>query len=69
MGLIAVTHLGLAAFIKMNGAKLNRVEAKAFLFDSDKSVNEWRVEYHNSCCMRHDSLVCELRHHLKSLPA
>lgn len=62
---IAVNQLGLAAFIKMCGAKLVEVEAKTFVFDSDKSVSEWRVEYNNSCCMKHDTLVCELRHHLK----
>ena len=63
---IAVNQLGLAAYIKMHGATLESVEGKTFLFESDKSVGDWRVSYNNSCCMRHDALVCELRHHLKA---
>lgn len=69
MAEIAVKHLGLAAFVKMNDVPLVRVEDKVFFFDSEKSVREWRISYNNSCCMRHDALVCELRHHLKSLPS
>lgn len=65
MGTIAVTHLGLAAYIKMKGATLLRVVGREFTFSSDKSLDDWRVEYNNSCCMRHDSIVCELRHFLK----
>lgn len=63
---IAVNQLGLAAYIKMNGATLESVEGKTFLFESEKSVGEWRVAYNNSCCMRHDALVCELRFFLKA---
>jgi hypothetical protein len=62
---IAVNQLGLAAYIKMNGATLLSVEGKTFAFESEKTAAQWRVEYNNSCCMRHDALVCELRHHLK----
>ncbi len=63
--LIAVNQLGLAAYIKMKGAKLTGVVGKTFTFESDKSVSEWRVEYNNSCCMQHDVWVCELRNHLR----
>lgn len=63
---IQVTQLGLAAFIKMRGAKLLRCENKVFHFESDKTASEWRTEYSNSESMQHDSLVCELRNHLKS---
>lgn len=62
---IAVTHLGLAAYIKMKGESLTKVEGKTFYFESEKAVGQWRVEYNNSCCMKHDTMVCELRHHLK----
>lgn len=65
MSTIVVSHLGLAAYIQMCGAKLISVQDKKFTFESDKTVMEWRVEYNNSCCMRHDTMVCELRHHLK----
>lgn len=63
---ISINQLGLAAYIKMSGALLKTVEGKTFIFESDKSVSDWRVEYNNSCCMKHDTLVCELRHHLKT---
>lgn len=63
---ISVKHLGLAAYIRMQGAPLVRVVDKEFIFDSDKAVGDWRVEYNNSCCMKHDTFVCELRHHLKA---
>lgn len=63
---IGVAHLGLAAYIKMRGGHLVKVEEKRFFFESDKTVTQWRVEYNNSCCMEHDTMVCELRHHLKS---
>lgn len=66
--IIRVRHLGLAAFIRMKGFDLMKVESKEFTFESDKSIQEWRVEYNNSCCMLHDAVVCELRHHLKSSP-
>lgn len=63
---LAVKHLGLAAFIRMNEACLVEVQDRVFIFDTNITLEEWRVRYNNSCCMRHDSLVCELRHHLKS---
>lgn len=65
MATINVKHLGLAAYIKMKGVSLLRVEGREFVFDSPKTVQEWRVDYNNSCCMKHDALVCELRHHLQ----
>jgi len=66
MNKVVVSHLGLAAFIKMHGTTLVTVEEKKFIFESEKSLGDWRVEYNNSCCMRHDTLVCELRHFLKA---
>lgn len=62
---ISINHLGLAAYVMMKGAKLIGVEGKTFVFESVKTVRDWRVEYNNSCCMKHDTYVCELRHHLK----
>lgn len=63
---IQVRHLGLAAFVAMKGETLLRVENRLFIFQSEKSETEWRVEYNNSDCLKHDTLVCELRHHLKA---
>lgn len=65
---IQVKQLGLAAYIKMNGVPLVGVEDRIFIFDSDLTLEEWRVKYDNSCCMEHDTLVCELRHFLKRTP-
>lgn len=65
MATIEVSHLGLAAYIKMHDAKLINVENRVFIFESDRTLNDWRVEYNNSCCMRHDTLVCEMRHFIK----
>lgn len=62
MAVIRVRQLGLAAFIRMNGAELVKVENKEFHLDTDKSLDQWRLDYNNSCCMKHDALVCELRH-------
>lgn len=59
--IIEVTHLGLAAYIKMSQAQLVRVEGKSFFFETNRSLNDWRVAYNNSCCIRHDAVVCELR--------
>jgi len=62
---VLINQLGLAAYVKMGGAELLMVEGKTFHFESPLSLAEWRVKYNNSCCMRHDALVCELRRHLK----
>lgn len=62
---IQVKHLGLAAFICMHGESLLRYENRMFIFASTRTETEWRVEYNNSDCLKHDTLVCELRHHLK----
>lgn len=62
---VTVKHLGLAAYMKMQGATLVSVANRQFIFDTTQTVAEWRVAYNNSCCMRHDSLVCEMRHFLK----
>lgn len=63
---IAVNQLGLAAYIRMGGAELVAVEGKTFIFESDRNVSDWRIAYNNSCCMKHDTLVCEMRHHLRA---
>ena len=62
---VRVRQLGLAAYIKMSEAKLVRIDERFFVFETDVSLDEWRVRYHNSCCMKHDSLVCEMRNFLK----
>jgi hypothetical protein len=63
---VAVNQLGLAAYIKLNGAELIEVVGKTFVFETTKPLTEWRVQYSNSCCMKHDALVCELRPFLQA---
>lgn len=63
--LIQIPQLGLAAYLRMKGAVLVKVENKIFHFESDKTVNEWRAEYSNSESMQHDALVCDLRQFLR----
>ena len=65
MELLRVKQLGLAAYIKMHGVDLIGVEERTFIFNSTKTIDDWRTAYANSCCIRHDSLVCELRHFIK----
>jgi hypothetical protein len=62
---IRVRQLGLAAFIKMNGAALKGIEEKEFLLETEIPLDKWRLDYNNSCCIKHDALVCELRHFLR----
>lgn len=58
---IAVRHLGLAAYVKIHGGVLTDVQGKDFIFESEKPLLEWRIAYNNSCCMKHDAAVCDLR--------
>ena len=64
--IIQVNALGLAAYIKMRGDKLLKVEKKVFHFESERNSADWRLEYSNSECQRHDALVCELREHIRN---
>lgn len=32
-----------------------------FIFDSDRSEQDWKLEYMNSCCCKHDAEVMNLR--------
>lgn len=44
MAEIAVKHLGLAAFVKMNDVPLVRVEDRVFIFESDRTAQAWRYD-------------------------
>ncbi len=65
MNVIQIPQLGLAAYVRMKGDKLLKVENKVFYFESEKTTAEWRAEYANSESMRHDALVCDLRQFLR----
>lgn len=54
--------LGLAAFIKMKGFKLLGCEGRVYIFDCSASeYKDLALEYANSCCRQHDSIVMNLR--------
>ena len=55
--------LGLAAYMKMHGVKLVSTANRTYSFEGDggKTVDDWAVEYSNSCCHRHDTELVGLR--------
>lgn len=59
--IIKVRALHLAAYIKANGAKLLGVESGQYIFESDRSVTEWRILHSDSCCRRVDRELLDLR--------
>lgn len=63
--MLKVKQLGLAAYIKQHGIELLEVSDGYFIFNTTATLNEWRTKYANSCCSKHDSMVCELRQFIK----
>lgn len=63
--IVETRKLGLAAYIKMQGASLESVQSDSntFAFEdgSGKDVKAWELEYMNSCCHRHDTELVNLR--------
>ena len=57
--------LALAAYMKMHGVPLASVSSRTFEFESkegdEKTIDDWAVEYSNSCCHRHDTELVGLR--------
>ena len=68
-GEISTRKLGLAAYIKMEGGQLQGYEAGHFVFvladDDNRTINDWEMEYLNSCCHRHDTELVHLRKLMK----
>jgi hypothetical protein len=58
---VSTKDLGLAAFMKANGALLMGHRQGTYLFRSERTVAAWRVDYSNSCCRQHDMELLELR--------
>lgn len=57
-----VQNIGLAAYIRMRGHKLKKVDPHGFVFElSQNEQEELQMEYYNGECSRHDSEVCHLR--------
>lgn len=56
--------LALAAYLKMHGAVFQGHQEGHFIFDqpeNGKSIDDWQVEYLNSCCHKHDTELVNLR--------
>lgn len=62
---ISTAKLGLAAYIKMSGASIDRIDPdeRVFTFkdSSGKSLEDYELEYMNTCCYRHDNELVHLR--------
>ncbi len=67
--IVETRKLGLAAYIKMQGAALQSVHSEtntfAFEDESGKDAQAWELDYMNSCCHRHDTELVNLRKLLK----
>lgn len=62
---IKVKKLGLAAFMKANGATFIRVEDGAFVFTTNRAISEWREAHNDSCCRKVDNELVYLRNLIK----
>lgn len=57
-----VRELGLAAYMRIKGLGLQSVSGDSFVFKmGDQSLEQWRIEYSNSECCNHDSMVMTLK--------
>lgn len=63
---IKVRPLHLAAYIKTQGGVLLDIEDEQFVFESEKSTKEWRIQHSASCCRKVDKELIDLRNLLKS---
>ena len=63
MMLLLIRDLGLVAFMQMNGCRLMKFEAGSFAVETEdlRTLDEWSVEYTNSCCSAHDQGILVLR--------
>jgi len=65
---LEVRNIGLAAYCKMHECQLLEISPnKTFVFDSDRSYSDWQIEYSNSCCSKHDSILCDLRDMIRNV--
>ena len=65
MGQVSVRNLHLAAYMKVHGARLLRVEKGIFVFETNTPISEWRVSHSNSCCRVVDRELIDLRKLIK----
>lgn len=60
---VEVRELGLAAYLRIKKVLMLRYDPQvgAFVFESDKTLDEWRVDYMGTDCFQHDKEVMSLR--------
>lgn len=58
---VQVTQLGLAAYMKLKGAKLLAVHGRSFVFETDVPLRQWHQDYDSSESKAHDAIVCDFR--------
>lgn len=58
---VTVKNDGLAAFIMLNGLKIQDSTATTVTFESEKTGQEWRTAYANSEYARFNGLLIEIR--------
>jgi hypothetical protein len=63
---IKIKALHLAAYIKAHGGILISVDKNSFVFETDKTISEWRIEHASSCCRHVDRELIDLRSMLKN---
>lgn len=64
--IVEVNRLGLAAYIAMHGNEIKEVRNGIFFIKTERSISSWEMEYLNSCCQRHDSMLIQLRNQIRN---
>lgn len=60
---VEVRELGLAAYLRIKKVPMLSFDnhSGSFIFDSPKTLDEWRTEYMHTDCYQHDKEVMSLR--------
>jgi len=53
--------IGLAAYLKIKGTKLLKCEERMLYFETDRTLEDWRVQYYDSESRTHDAEVMAIR--------
>jgi hypothetical protein len=58
---VRVENIGLAAFMRMQGAEIISATAHTVTFESDRTGQEWRTAYTNSEFSHYNGLLIEIQ--------
>lgn len=59
--IIKVRNIHLAAYIKANGGVVKGYKDGKFIFESDKTFDDWNILHSNSCCRKVDQELINLK--------